>query len=140
MLIKNISVNTGLCNGTRLQVTEIFDEFIKCKVLSGSRSNTEDEIYLPRCKFEYGGTPSEPGPHFSRCQFPVKLSFAMTINKSQGQTLNRVGLYFRQGECFSHGQLYTAMSRVRTKKSIKIVTAVLDTLTTKNIVWRQLLN
>uniref|UniRef100_A0A914PXN8 ATP-dependent DNA helicase n=1 Tax=Panagrolaimus davidi TaxID=227884 RepID=A0A914PXN8_9BILA len=140
MLIKNISVNTGLCNGTRMQITEIFDDCIKCKVLSGSRSDNSDEIFLPRCKFEYGGTPSEPGIHFSRCQFPVKLSFAMSINKSQGQTLQKVGIYLRQGECFSHGQLYTAMSRVRTKKSIKIVTAVLDTNNVKNVVWKQLLD
>ena len=47
---------------------------------------------------------------FSRREFPLKQSYAMTINKSQGQTLKRV-IYLPQ-PMFTHGQLYMAMSRV----------------------------
>ena len=47
----------------------------------------------------------------SRLQFPVRLCFAMTINKSQGQSFRRVGVDLRM-PVFSHGQLYVAMSRV----------------------------
>ena len=36
----------------------------------------------------------------------------MTINKSQGQTLQNVGVWLND-TCFAHGQLYVAMSRVR---------------------------
>ena len=43
----------------------------------------------------------------------------MTINKSQGQTLGRVGLALRT-PCFSHGQLYVALSRVRARENVKI--------------------
>uniref|UniRef100_A0AC34FHG3 ATP-dependent DNA helicase n=1 Tax=Panagrolaimus sp. ES5 TaxID=591445 RepID=A0AC34FHG3_9BILA len=111
MLIKNLSIFTGLCNGTRMQIIDMNDDNLICKIVSGSRSQNSEPVFISRCTFQYGGTLSEPGIRFTRCQFPVKLSFAMTINKAQGQTLDRVGLYFRQGECFSHGQLYTAMSR-----------------------------
>jgi len=45
---------------------------------------------------------------FLKKQFPIKLSFAMTINKAQGQTLNEVAVYLKQ-PCFSHGQLYAAL-------------------------------
>ena len=46
-----------------------------------------------------------------RRQFPLRLAYAMTINKSQGQTLQRVALDLRE-PCFSHGQLYAALGRV----------------------------
>jgi ATP-dependent DNA helicase PIF1 len=44
----------------------------------------------------------------------------MTINKSQGQSLDSVGLYIPRS-VFSHGQLYVAMSRVKSKKGLKIL-------------------
>ncbi|GFV74425.1 ATP-dependent DNA helicase [Trichonephila clavipes] len=48
---------------------------------------------------------------FKRLQFPIRLAFAMTIDKSQGQTMKICGLNL-ENPCFSHGQLYVACSRV----------------------------
>ena len=45
-----------------------------------------------------------------RLQFPVRLAFAMTINKSQEQLVEHVGINL-QTSVFSHGQLYVAFSR-----------------------------
>jgi ATP-dependent exoDNAse (exonuclease V) alpha subunit len=47
-----------------------------------------------------------------RVQFPLQLCFAMTVHKSQGQTLDRVGIYFSR-RAWTHGLLYVAVSRVR---------------------------
>jgi ATP-dependent exoDNAse (exonuclease V) alpha subunit len=44
----------------------------------------------------------------------------MTINKSQGQTLGCVGLYLPR-PVFMHGQLYVALSRVKTRSGLKIL-------------------
>jgi ATP-dependent exoDNAse (exonuclease V) alpha subunit len=62
---------------------------------------------------------------FKRKQFPVRLSFAMTINKSQGQTIPNVGVYLPE-PVFSHGQLYVTLSRATTTANIKVLTGKTD--------------
>ncbi|GFU47502.1 ATP-dependent DNA helicase [Trichonephila clavipes] len=55
--------------------------------------------------------PSDSTIPFKRLQFPIRLAFVMSINKSQGQTMYICGLDL-ENPCFSHGQLYVACSRV----------------------------
>ena len=55
-----------------------------------------------------------------RRQFPVRLAFAVTINRSQGQSVKYVGLDLRI-PVFAHGQLYVALSRVTTKQNLKVL-------------------
>ena len=114
MLIRNISIHEGLCNGTRLRIIDFSNHLLKCKILTGD--NAGRIVFINRitlyCENEYPFT-------FKRRQFPIKLAFAMTINKSQGQTFNNIILDL-QTDVFNHGQLYVAMSRVRSWDSIKI--------------------
>jgi ATP-dependent DNA helicase PIF1 len=75
----------------------------------------------------------------SRRQFPIIVSYAMTINKSQGQSLDSVGLYLPK-PVFSHGQLYVAMSRVKSKKGLKILIHDSENKpsnTTTNVVFKE---
>jgi hypothetical protein len=60
------------------------------------------------------------GLEFQRRQFPVRVAFAMTINKAQGLSFDRVGLIL-QREVFSHGQLYVACSGVTSPEGITMV-------------------
>ncbi|CAN0906635.1 ATP-dependent DNA helicase PIF1, partial [Linum grandiflorum] len=57
--------------------------------------------------------------------------FAITINKSQGQSLNSVGLCLQQ--VFSHGQLYVALSRVTQKSGLQILSCDPDGNSLKNM-------
>lgn len=66
----------------------------------------------------------------------------MTINKSQGQSLNYVGLYLPR-PVFSHGQLYVAVSRVTSPKGLKILIVEQDDTYaqyTKNVVYNEVFN
>ena len=79
---------------------------------------------------------------WSRCQFPVRVAFAMTINKSQGQTLLNVGVWLSD-TCFSHGQLYVALSRVGSPDSIKLAIRPLEDKpenATSNVVFKEVFN
>jgi ATP-dependent DNA helicase PIF1 len=103
MILANIG--HGLCNGTRMICMELGEETILGKVLTGVCAGKNVEI--SRIVTE------------NKQQFPVALCFAMTINKAQGQTLDRVGLYFAS-PVFAHGQLYCAFSRARSLDGIKV--------------------
>ncbi|KAL0859003.1 hypothetical protein ABMA27_010858 [Loxostege sticticalis] len=102
ILLRNLNP-TKLCNGTRLLVKSL-KTFIIVRCINSP--NSSDTIRLP---FQ-----------FKRLQFPVKISFAMTINKSQGQTFNVAGLDLSV-ECFSRGQLHVALSRVTSKQNIFVL-------------------
>lgn len=79
--------------------------------------------------------PTDMPFQFKRLQFPVRLAFAITINKAQGQSLQQCGVDL-ETDCFSHGQLYVACSRAGNPKHLHIHTT---NGTAKNIVHSQVL-
>nr|XP_047131669.1 uncharacterized protein LOC124810602 [Hydra vulgaris] len=93
----------GLCNGTRLMVRALHNNYIDGEVLTGVSAG--NRVFVPRVQL----APSDANLPFTlkRRQFPVRLAYSMTINKSQGQTFEKVGVYLKK-PCFSDGQLYVA--------------------------------
>lgn len=140
ILLRNINPTEGLCNGTRLIIRRLQSYVIDAEILTGFYLGKR--VFIPRITL----TPSDANLPFQmvRHQFPIRLAFALTINKAQGQTIPKVGLYLPE-PVFSHGQLYVALSRVQSQNNIKILVknghvAEKEGTYTKNIVYREIFN
>lgn len=138
MLLRNIDQTKGLCNGTRMQIVRLGAHVIEARIISSGKFFNEI-TYIPRMKL----TPSDKRIpfRFQRRQFPIAVCFAMTINKSQGQSLANVGLFLRR-PVFSHGQLYVAVSRVTSKEGLKVLICDEEGRSsnkTKNVVYKEVL-
>jgi hypothetical protein len=92
------------------------NKVIEAEIISGSHVGSR--VFIPRMTL----SPSDSNLPFilKRHQFPIRVAFSLTINKAQGQTLSRVGLYLPQ-PVFSHGQLYVALSRITSYQNIKVL-------------------
>jgi ATP-dependent DNA helicase PIF1 len=135
ILLRNLDYAGGLCNGTRLIIVDLGEHLIRRKILTGKHRG--ETAFIPRISLD---TATSSGLPFTlrRCQFPLQLTFAMTINKSQGQSLKVVGIHLHT-PVFSHGQLYVAISRATDCRQIYIsLPPTADgTLTTDNIVYSE---
>ncbi|XP_057723779.1 uncharacterized protein LOC130939707 [Arachis stenosperma] len=136
ILLRNIDPAGGLCNGTRFIVSDLGTNVIGAEIVSGSHIG--DKVFIPRMNL----IPSDTGIpfKFQRRQFSINLCFVMTINKSQGQTLSSVGLFLRR-LIFFHGQLYVAISRVKSKDDLRILVSGEendDSTLTHNIVFKEI--
>ena len=92
-------------------------------------------VYIPRMPL----IPTETGLpfKFQHLQFPIKPAFAISINKSQGQTLDHVSIWLGDNNVLCHGQLYVALSRVSSLKNI-IIACDHPKKMTRNIVYKEI--
>ena len=116
MLLQNLSIGSGLCNGTRMIVRDMNVNVLKVEVITGVLRGSVH--LLLRVSLDTSSDVSIPF-NLSRRQFPIKLAYGMTINKSQGQTFDRVGLLLPE-PVFTHRQLYITCLRVLSEDSLKI--------------------
>ena len=119
-LLRNLSIDRGLVKNTRVVVTGIGQKLITVHVLkpsSGVLPPNSNDILLPRITFK-DVLPS--GHTLLRKQFPLAPAYASTFHSCQGLTLDCVGIDLTQ-PAFTHGQLYTALSRVRHRNNMMVL-------------------
>lgn len=142
ILLRNLAPRRGLCNGTRLILRRASERILEVEIIGGDHRG--EIALIPRISL----TPSNEQTGFThtirRRQFPVRLAFAMSINRAQGQSLKIVGIDLRT-PVFSHGQLYVALSRATSGQNIRVLLLPLsgenssNSMTTRNIVYREVL-
>lgn len=121
MLLKNLDVQGGLCNGTCGVVTS----FRRQKIAGKLPVN----LQYPVVRFENGIETVVVPQSFdirqqgrkvaSRTQVPLMLAWAITVHKSQGKTLRNVEISLDQA--FEHGQVYVALSRATSLAGLRLL-------------------
>ena len=135
MVLKNLDAAHGICNGSRGIVTRLRNRVLEVKLLTGDFAG--HHVFIPRISNQ--PTEDQVAFKFTRRQFPIRVSFAMTFDKSQGQSVKYVGLDLKT-PVFSHGQFYIGVSRVTSVFNIKVIwDKKIREAKTKNIVYSEVL-
>jgi hypothetical protein len=128
IVIRNIDQHQGIVNGAHLLCTHVTQRHFTGtqRTLDAAPTATPHEtagtllygehagnrVQLPRISCIITSAQSHLPFTVFRRQFPLIPGYAFTVHRSQGSTLDILGLYFN-GSPFCHGLLFTAMSRVR---------------------------
>ncbi len=136
-LMCNFAPDRGLVKNTRVVIMHIGRRIITVRILRGAGGvgsmDTED-VLISRIPFN-ATLPS--GHTLVRRQFPLAPAYATTFNSCQGLTLDVVGVDLTR-PVFSHGQLYTALSRIRHRSHAKVRLHPWQK-TTKNVTYHEVL-
>ncbi len=143
-LMRNMSVEKGLVKNARVIIHRMHARYLEVKVIPNTTRQhvtPTGEIHcIPRLHFDF--KPENCAWSVRRTQFPLRLAYATTFHSCLGLTLQRAVLDVRT-PVFAHGQLYTAISRVRTRNDIRLLykqneDGTIDT-SIRNIVYKELL-
>lgn len=135
-LMRNLSPDRGLVKNVRGVVRALGNRIVTLQMLreNGLGIEEDDTVILPRIPFEQRLL---SGHTLRRRQFPIAPAYATTFNSCQGLTLDHVGVDLTK-DVFSHGQLYTALSRVRSRDDI-LLRVTPGTNTIHNITYQEIL-
>ena len=108
IITRNIDISKGLVNGTRGVIKHLGSEFV---IIEDVNNNVHTINY-------YKDIMNKKTSYIMH--MPICISYALSIHKSQGMTIDAVELDLG-ANIFAHGQTYTALSRAKNLNSIKII-------------------
>ena len=137
LLLRNLRPLERLMNGTKFVIVRIVSaRLLECERIDFDGQLTGHRFLLPRISLTY--TLPKTGIEILRRQFPLTLAYAMTTNKSQGQSLTRGGIDLRDA-AFTHGQMFVAWSRFRDPRNVVVLLPQKEPRSFENVVFRSLL-
>ena len=124
MILRNLKSSIK-CNDIRARITRIDQHVLETEIVDDKRTNLK--IVIPRISLQFKNDESSKDRRaimscqFIRRQYPIRSAFAMIINKSQKQSLKHVDVNVQIRTCFTHGQLYVALSKITKKRNLHII-------------------
>jgi ATP-dependent DNA helicase PIF1 len=128
IITRNIDIVNGLVNGTRGIVKNLFKDFV---IIKDTQGNLHNIVYYKDI-LEGGGSGSSGGSGGGAkksakaadkshiLHLPLKVSYALSIHKSQGMTIDAMEIDLGDN-IFTCGQGYTALSRAKSLRSIRVI-------------------
>ena len=118
-LMRTLGRKTKLATNQRVRILELRQFSIKVQTIEANNSPGEVH-FLPRIRFRFT-LPYGQSYEITRTQFPLRLAYAVSINKSQGQQYEHI-LFDTTHQAFTHGHLYVALSRITKYDGISFFT------------------
>ncbi len=118
ILLRNLDP-PRLCNGTRLRIIRCGKQVFEGGIMGGTHHG--EKVLLFKTPLQSKQNNQRIPTPFVRKQYPVRPAHAITINKAEGQSLNKVGVDLQSRSVFSHSQLYIGLSRVTRKEGLFVI-------------------
>lgn len=115
IVTRNIDITAGIVNGMRGVVKKTFSDFALIKDVDGNLHNI---TYYKDVVERSERTDKSAKSYISH--MPLKVSYALSIHKSQGMTIDALEIDLGEN-IFTCGQAYTALSRAKSLKNIKVI-------------------
>ena len=118
MLLRSVDIERGHTNGKRYVIDKLMTHSISLKPIDpGNEPGAEESLVVTKMLLD--ANTRNLAYRVFRKQLPIDISYISTINKAQGQTLRKCGLYL-PNHVFLHGQLCVGISRVRARQHLRI--------------------
>ena len=118
ILMRNMDIKAGHCNGTRYRIKHMGQYRLVLEKLHAEEGDKNKVLILPRIPMKHAMSDKFVF-ELTRLQFPIKIAFALTMNRAQGQSAEKCGILLPK-HVWAHGQIYVAFSRCGNPNNVHV--------------------